>query len=137
MDSVRDEPSIMTGWRNKTKDFFAENGGSIEILDPCRRPHSEDCTLSDKEIFELDMIDVKRSDLLLADCRLHEGRSQFGTPCEIISASYFWNKPVIGWYNKDEGYREKSVFQNVLISNMFPSLEEALEHILDFYACDI
>jgi nucleoside 2-deoxyribosyltransferase len=131
MDDVKDDPSIMNSWRDKTAQAFTNY--NVKTLNPCRRPHSSECTLTDKEIFELDMIDVRASDFILADCRLHKGRSQFGTPSEIFYANYILQKPVIGWYNEGEGYRENSVFQNVLVTNMLPSLDLAIEHIFEFY----
>jgi hypothetical protein len=132
MDSVKDDaPELMTGWREQVKEYFSSY--DVNIFDPTRRPHSLDSTLSDREIFTLDLIDIKNSDLCIADCRLHNGRSQYGSPIEVFYCSYILGKPVIGWYNKEEGYRKNSVFQNVLISNMFPSLEEAMEHISLFY----
>ena len=129
MDSVSDEPNIMLDWRNKTKDYFSLH--DVRVYNPTDRPHSSVSSLTDKEIFELDMVDVRNSDIILFDARNH-GKPQFGSPVEVFYANYILHKPVIGWYD-ERGYRENSIFQNVLVSNMFPSLEEALEHIEEFY----
>ena len=131
MDAVKDK-SDMCAWRDQAKDFLAENYSSLNVLDPVRRPHSSECTLTDKEIVELDLADVEKARLLLVDCR-DLGIPVYGTPIEVFYCNRILGKPTIGWYDKEHGYRENSVFQNVFITNMFPSLEEALEHIVDFY----
>ena len=125
MDFATDEQ--MTGWRKESYRFL---GLDFEILDPVRRPHT--CNLTDKEIFNLDMIDVRNSDILLVDCR-DLGICSFGTPCEVFYAAYILNKPVIGWYDKETKPSGKGVFQNALIDRRFESLSEALTHILRFY----
>lgn len=130
MDSVIDTPEVMTGWRNQAKDYFAENHCAISVLDPCRRPHFAD--LTDEEVVALDLKDVENSDVLLADCRDH-GKPTFGTPVEIFYMNRILRRPVIGWYD-EMGYRERSIFQNVFVTRMLPSLEQAMDHIIEFYA---
>lgn len=129
IDSVIDQPEIMEGWRNQTMDYFSMY--NVKVLNPTRRPHTAD--LNDKEIFNLDLKDINESDIILADCRLHQGKAQFGTPVELFYMNYILKRPVIGWYNGEEGYRDRSVFQNVLVDRFFPSLEEALDHISTYY----
>lgn len=118
-----------TDWRNKTLDYFS-NRSNVKVLNPTRRPHG--CDLNDKEVFNLDLIDINNSHIILADCR-KINKPMFGTPAEIMYFSYVLKRPVIGWYNKEEGYNDKSVFQNVLVDRFFSSLEEALDHIATYY----
>jgi nucleoside 2-deoxyribosyltransferase len=129
MDSVTQ--SEMEDWRKNATEYF-ESYTHVKTLDPCRRPHPKESGLTDKEIFELDIIDVTNSDILLADCR-NLNKPTFGTPVEIFLANYIQKKPVIGWYDKKQGYRENSIFQNVLVTRLFPSLEEALDQISCWY----
>ena len=136
MDSVINNKSNedlswkMLDWRNKVTDYFTYRE-DIEILNPTRRSHNDD--LNDKEIFNLDINDIDNSDLIIADCRLHEGLTQFGTPCEIFYFNHILKRPVLGWYNAEEGYRERSVFQNVLVDRLFPSLDRLLDHVSAYY----
>jgi hypothetical protein len=129
MDSI--SKSDQTGWRNYAKDYLINLG--IRSLDPCKRPHSKDCSLSDKEIVQLDLNDVLSANFLLVDSR-HKNISMYGTPIEVFYANHILGKPTIGWYDEEHGYNDNSIFQNVLLSNVFPSLDEALDHIGCYYA---
>ena len=119
-----------TDWRNKVLDYFSDYS-SINVLNPTRRPHG--CGLTDKEVFNLDIKDLNESSFAIMDCRLHKNKKQFGSPAEAMYFSYVLKRPIIGWYNKEEGYAENSIFQNVLVDRFFPSLEEAMDHITAFY----
>lgn len=133
MDDLTNDVFVMTGWRDKASEYFSDH--NVKIYDPCRRPHTSD--LSHSEIFALDMIDVRNCDMLLVDCRILNNVSSYGTPCEVFYSSYILNKPVIGWYDPIVGYKEHSVFQNVLVTRMMPTLESALDHISTYYIDDI
>ena len=129
MDSVSKEEQ--TSWRNYAKDYLIQIG--ISSIDPCIRPHSKDCSLSDKEIVQQDLLDVEKADFLLVDAR-HRDKSMYGTPIEVFYANHILGKPTIGWYDEEHGYNDNSIFQNVFLSNRFPSLDEALDHIGCYYA---
>lgn len=119
-----------TGWRNKILDYFSVYS-SVKIINPTRRPHGSD--LTDKEVFNLDIKDLNESSLAIMDCRLHENKKQFGSPAEAMYFSYVLKRPILGWYNKDEGYNEGSIFQNVLVDRFFGDLDELLDHITTYY----
>jgi len=122
MDAVPRE--YQENWRKKAADLLSYAG--IQTLNPCRRPH--DCDLTYKEIFNLDLQDVRNCDLMLVDNR--KGIKTYGTPCEVFYASYVLKKPVIGWYGDESPF---GVFQDVLIDRQFPTVEEAVDHIIAFY----
>jgi len=126
MDFASDEQQL--GWRHQCLELFANS--EVKLLDPTRRPH--DCGLTSKEIFQLDIIDVKQCDLVLVDNR-NLGIPVFGTPCEVFYASHILGKPVIAWHDKDHAYKKSGVFQDVLFTREFESLEEAADHIRAFY----
>ena len=126
MDFVSEQN--MTKWRDTATKKLQPYG--YKTLDPVRRPHHH--KLTNKEIFNLDMIDIKDSDLLLVDCRDLKVPT-FGTPCEVFYASYILKKPVIGWYDAKTDPFENSVFQSVLFDRRFDSLSNALSHIVEFY----
>jgi nucleoside 2-deoxyribosyltransferase len=128
MDRVtKDE---MCTWRKKCHQYF-EYIENVELLDPTRRSHEE--KLNSKEIFVEDIRDVEEADMLLVDTR-DLGKPQFGTPCEVFYASYILKKPVFGWFDLEYDPRKhKRIFQEVLLTNEFESLEIALEHIEENY----
>jgi nucleoside 2-deoxyribosyltransferase len=116
----------MCGWRKKCHDYF-QSIEVVNLLDPTRRPHEDQ--MNSKEIFNQDLRDVERSDIILVDTR-DLGKPQFGTPCEVFYASHILNKTVLGWFDKEHDPRKhKRIFQESLLTNEFDSLEKALEHI--------
>jgi nucleoside 2-deoxyribosyltransferase len=126
--SIKDQ----TGWRNECEEFLSDL--DVRVLNPCRRPHTAD--LINREIFNLDIKDIDESDLLLMDCRALSDNvnvKMFGTPCEVFYMNHILKRPTIGWYNEDSAPSGINVFADVLIDRMFPSLQEALDHIAGFY----
>jgi nucleoside 2-deoxyribosyltransferase len=114
------------GWRDKTNSFF-EHNNNFKVYDPGIRKHDADLTA--KEIFIMDIRDVEKCDVVLADTR-YMGKPQFGTPCEIFYASFILKKPVIGWYDKEhDPTTKKRIFQEALLTREFDSLDKALNHI--------
>ena len=118
----------MSDWREYTKRHFLGDDRFI-ILDPCRRPHV--ANLTEREVMLMDLKDIDASDLLLVDNR-DLGKPMFGTPCEVFYASYVQNKPVIAW--NDQKTTRKSVFQKALFTHEFDALQNALDHISEYYA---
>jgi hypothetical protein len=128
MDRVTDNE--MCGWRQKCHEHF-DGWEGVELLDPTRRPHAN--SLNPREIFVEDIRDVENADMLLVDTR-DLGKPQFGTPCEVFHASYILKKAVFGWFDLDHDPRKhKRIFQEVLLTNEFESLDFALEHIEENY----
>jgi len=125
MDNV--SLSEMSNWRNEVKEHFKQDERFF-FYDPCRRPHGTN--LTPREIMLLDLKDIDNSDLILVDNR-DLGKSTFGTPCEVFYASYIQNKPVLAWNDKETSRR--GIFQKALFTHEFKSLEEALNHISEYY----
>lgn len=125
MDNVSMEE--MSDWRNNVKNYF-HNDERFQLYDPCRRLHTSN--LNAREIMLLDLKDIDNSSLVLVDNRDH-GKPTFGTPCEVFYASYIHNKPVIAWNNTETNRR--GIFQKALFTREFKTLEEALNHISEYY----
>jgi len=121
MDNVSQE--YQKGWRNRSTEYL--NAWEIGTFDPTRRPHSDD--LSEKEIYALDLIDMKNSDLILVDLRM----PSWGTAMEIMYAYEVLKLPIIGW--DDSEVTTFSVFLDVTVTRAFKTLDEALDHITRFY----
>jgi nucleoside 2-deoxyribosyltransferase len=121
--------SIITPWRDKTKDFF-KTYDNVMLLDPTRRPH--DCGLSHREIYQLDLQDVKDCDLALADIRFFN-RESTGSACELFYCSEILKKPVIGWLTPDRKAPHIRLFMNQIVTRQFENLDDALDHIVAYY----
>lgn len=131
MDQV--SHSVMTDWREEAKRYFLPDirDGFVKLLDPCRRPHTSN--LTPVEIYQLDMIDVRSSDLLLVDIR-YMPRETWGTATEIAVAYEYLKIPIIGWKGPDP-ITARRTFLNVMCSHQFEKLIDALEHIQEYYIC--
>jgi nucleoside 2-deoxyribosyltransferase len=130
MDGMPD--SEITPWRDKTKVFFEQHvhDGMVKLLDPCRRPHN--LGLSHREIYLLDLQDVQACDLILADIRYFP-RENTGTSCELFYCSEILKKPVIGWLTPDKKAPHIRLFMNQIVTRQFDSLDEALDHVEEYY----
>jgi len=122
-------PEQQYGWRNELKGMLA---GFAKVLDPTRRPHESD--LTSKEVFDLDMLDINNSDIMIVDGRALNIPT-FGTPSEVFYGSYIRRIPVIAWYDSDNApdLNRKRVFQEALYTREFDSLESAVDHIKAYY----
>ena len=129
MDQV--SANVMNEWREEVcrKLHYQEKDNIIKLVNPCRRPH--DCGLTDREVFDLDMKDIRGCDIILADIRFMP-RENTGTASEIFYASEILKKPVIGWKGNAE-VTARRIFLNVLCAQQFDELEDAIDHILNFY----
>jgi len=129
MDQVSAE--TMMGWRGLVADYLKPliDDGMVKLLDPTRRPHQN--TLTFKEIYNLDLMDVRNCDMILADTR-YSPRETWGTSAEIFYASEILRKPVIGWKGSDPcGFRR--VFLDVMVWKQFEDLQEAVNHLQEQY----
>lgn len=125
MDNCTQE--YQKGWRDATKEYL--DMYKIKVLDPCRRPHDADLTA--REIYELDLIDVKNSDLILADTRPVQ-RPSWGTAMEIMYAHEVCKIPVIGWHNEADEVGTR-LFLDATLTREFNSLDKAIDQIVAFY----
>lgn len=81
------------GWRLRVKDALSRYG--VLCLDPTRRVHHGD-PRKFKMIFERDLIDIRNSDLIIAN--LNDPKlAKHGTAMEIFYANYILHKPVIAF----------------------------------------
>jgi nucleoside 2-deoxyribosyltransferase len=100
----------------------------IEILDPTRRFHGGDVSLF-KRIFEMDLLDIRRSDFIIADLRDYK-MPKHGTAMEVFYASYVEKKPVIGIKNADD---IPHPFFEQLVTDWVHTPEEAAQALIDHY----
>lgn len=127
-------PEYQTEWRQKVIGYFnlhnlyKEPNQYVKILDPCRRPHGADLTA--REIYDLDLRDVRNSNIMLVDTRPIQ-RPSWGTAMEIMYAYEVCKMPIIGW--NDGGNLGRRIFLDVTLTRDFNSLDLAIEHIADNY----
>jgi nucleoside 2-deoxyribosyltransferase len=114
-------------WRDRATEYL--KGYDVETLDPCRRPHQAD--LTPKEIYDLDLKDVRDSELILVDVRRIE-RPSWGTAMEIMYAHEVCRIPCVGWHD-GEGALGTRIFLEATLSRTFNSLDNALDQISAFY----
>jgi nucleoside 2-deoxyribosyltransferase len=129
MDAETDE--FMTRWRRQVWGAFEHeiDDGYVELLDPCRRPHSDDLTYD--EIVTMDFTDIDNADLLLVDNRC-KPRENTGTSIEMYRAKE-QNTPVIGWYDDAHKPSHVRIFMDWVVTKQAKSLNEAIDHIKEFY----
>lgn len=132
MDNCSKE--YQTGWRQKVIRYFNDYNSirdtkdRVNLLDPCRRPHDAD--LTSREIYDLDIKDVRNSDLILVDTRPIQ-RPSWGTAMEIMYAHEVCKIPVIGW--NDGGDLGRRIFLDATLNRDFHLLDDALKHIAENY----
>lgn len=90
MENVTKEEANL--WRNKATMLL---GDKCNILNPCRRIHSFK-PAEMRTIFELDLRDIRESDLILADLS-NPGVPKNGTAMEVFYASYVLRIPVVAF----------------------------------------
>jgi len=83
----------MTEWREVAKSILEPAG--ITCLDPTRRRHSFEQKYM-KRIFELDLIDIRDSDMILLNLN-GDNTPKNGTAMEVFYASYVLRKPVVAF----------------------------------------
>lgn len=80
------------GWRDIAKKIL---GHECNLLDPCRRIHTFK-PAEMKTIFEMDLRDIRESDLILADLS-NPAVPKNGTAMEVFYAAYVLRIPVIAF----------------------------------------
>jgi nucleoside 2-deoxyribosyltransferase len=68
---------------------------NVKVLNPCRRLHNFERRYM-KRIFELDLRDIRESDIILVNL-CQPQIAKHGTAMEVFYASYVLNKPVIAF----------------------------------------
>jgi nucleoside 2-deoxyribosyltransferase len=113
-------------WREKATRILA--GNDFKVLDPTRRIHSFQ-QKEFKKIFELDLRDIRESDVLLVD--LSDPKvAKNGTAIEVFYANFVLHKQVIGFKSDPT---VKHPFFEQLVTEWFPDVETAAWAIVGEY----
>jgi len=113
------------GWRSEATHLLAH---SCKILNPCRRLHSFEPKYM-KRIFELDLRDIRESDLILANLDKPE-IPKHGTAMEVFYAAYVLKVPVIAF--KSDANKIHPFFES-LVTEWRSSVDKACDTILSEY----
>ena len=124
MENVSKEEQ--SSWRQYVKSYLVDKGWNV--LDPCRRCHDKE-DMDNKRIFELDLQDIRQSQLVIADLRRGD-REAHGTAMEVFYAYYDRRIPVIGWAIKDQ---RKHPFLEACVTEWFTDLDKMNRIIKRFY----
>jgi len=115
------------GWRNAVTGILTDNG--FRVLDPCRRIHSFQQS-EFKKIFELDLRDIRESDIILAN--LHDPKlPKHGTAMELFYANFVLHKQVIAFKSDPT---VKHPFFEQLVTEWFADETDAAWAIVREYA---
>ena len=97
-----------------------------KVLNPVHRSMKDG--YNHRRIYELDMRDVRASDVILADLRKSDGEC-YGTAMELQEA-YSRNIPIVGYAIKDQ---RKHPFLEVVITEWFTDWDQAIKTLNEFY----
>lgn len=114
-------------WRQAAEDFFI-NDERVLFLHPTRRIHSNK-QREMRRIFDLDMMDLKHCDIVLANLD-HPKLAKHGTAMEVFHASYHLRKPVIAFKESAEVIHP---FFESLVTEWRSTAIKACETIRDYY----
>jgi len=115
------------GWRSKVTNILSMH--DIKTLDPCRRLHNfEDRYL--KSIFELDLLDIRNADFIIADLENIGDIPSHGTSMELFYANYILEKPVIG-FRSFKG--KKHPFIEQVVTEFVSTPEKACDTLISKY----
>jgi len=110
------------GWR----DYITLRLPDWRVLNPVHRSMKDG--YNHRRIYELDMRDVRNSDVVFADLRRGQ-REAHGTAMEVKEA-YSRNIPVIGFAIQDQ---KKHPFLEVCVTEWVTSLDKGIEVLNGFY----
>jgi len=114
------------GWRDIATDLLSSAG--IYILDPTRRIHNFEKKYM-KRIFELDLRDIRESDIILANLD-NPKIAKHGTAMEVFYAAYVLQKPVVAFKADPDSIHP--FFEN-LITEWRSTVEKACDTITAEY----
>ena len=112
-------------WRYTATRMLASN---CKILNPCRRLHKFE-TKYMKRIFELDLRDIRESDLILANLN-NPTVPKHGTAMEVFYASHTLGKPVVAFKAEDDHIHP---FFESLITEWRSTVDKACETLIEEY----
>ena len=121
MENVSDSEQM--GWRDYMTLPLVHEGWTV--LNPVYRSKKDG--YNHKRIYELDMRDVRASDVIFADLRRGE-REAHGTAMEVQEA-YSRNIPVIGLAIKDQ---KRHPFLEVCVTEWVTELDRGIQVLNDF-----
>ena len=113
------------GWRSTATHLLAH---SSNILNPCRRIHAFQPKYM-KRIFELDLRDIRESDLILANLN-NPAIPKHGTAMEVFYAAYVLKIPVVAF--KEDNTTIHPFFES-LVTEWRSSVDKACDTILAEY----
>jgi nucleoside 2-deoxyribosyltransferase len=114
-----------TGWRDQVEWALRDHA---VCLHPTRRIHSGDPTLF-KWIFDMDMLDVQRADIVLADLR-NSRLAKHGTAMEVFYSAYVLHKPVIAMRLPED---PPHPFFESIVTEWVHTPEAAIHRIIEGY----
>lgn len=116
----------MNSWREKASTLLKENS-DIHTENPCHYYNFEidPTSFTDKECKEFDLWLVENCNLVLVNL---DYPNSIGTAIELHMAHDIWKKPVIAF-----GTTINHPWIELSITKKCKTLEEAVEHILNFY----
>ena len=115
---------LQTSWRDKAAFQLLQSGW--KVLNPVHRSLKDG--YNHKRIYELDMRDVRESDVILADLR-RDKREAHGTAMEVQEA-YRSDIPVIGWATHDQ---KRHPFLEVCVTEWVIDLDVGIHILNEFY----
>lgn len=113
-----------TGWRNYVTLPLVNEGWTV--LNPVHRSMKDG--YNHRRIYELDMRDVRSSDVILADLRRSDGEC-YGTAMELQEA-YTRNIPIVGFAIQDQ---RKHPFLEVVVTEWHTDWDSAIKVLNEFY----
>lgn len=118
----------MNSWRAKASVILEGYGEYIHTENPCHYYNFEidPNSFSDHECKEFDLWLVKNCDLILVNLDFSDS---IGTAIEIELASRIWNIPIIAFGTR----KDIHPWIKLSITKHCPTMEEAIEHIINFY----
>lgn len=120
-------PEDQRQWRIAAEDFFI-NDERVLFLHPTRRTHSGQAKEM-RRIFDLDMMDLKHCDMVLANLDKPK-LAKHGTAMEVFHASYHLRKPVIAFKSSMESIHP---FFEALVTEWRSDVYKACETLREHY----
>ena len=119
-----------TKWRRQLTDAIKwnyEGNKNVSVFDPTQYYNFEEkLHKSEKEIFEFDLYNLRRSDLVVVNFL---NSKSLGTMSELILAHEL-HIPVIGYNPNNETLHP---WMECCVTRMCDSFKEVFEHVVDFY----
>jgi nucleoside 2-deoxyribosyltransferase len=113
-------------WRKHATNLLSD---ACNVLDPCRRLHSFERSQM-KMIFELDLRDIRESDIILVNLDYMFDKPSHGTAQELFYANYVLEKQVVAFKKE---YTKLHPFIEQCVTTWRSDVDKACETILNQY----